>query len=107
MSLKRYTDPTIHLRIQGVDLTGATVYATFAQDENVVTVQGNSLAVSYDGENTHIDASLTQEQTALFTMNKYSKSVVEVQVNWVKNSKRNATNPLYINLEKNLIERTL
>lgn len=108
MSITRYTDPVQQFRIKGVDLTGADqIIVTFAQGNTKVTAQGNDVVSIYDGEYTILDVSLSQEQTSKFKMNKYSQSVVLVQVNWLINGRRNATRQKYVTLNDNQEERII
>lgn len=82
----QYTTPKTVLTVSGIDLTNYTVYVTFSQGNNKLTIENPEVTV--DGENTVISVTLTQEQTGSFD---YSLPC-RVQVNWIdSDGTRNAT----------------
>ena len=98
---RQYTTPTIQLRIDGHDLTGADVYVTFQSKGQVVTVEDADITACSHG--TVIDVKLTQEQTAAF----FPGEVVKVQVNWMDGDERYATDVATILWKENLLKEVL
>lgn len=88
----RYTDTTHEIYVDGVCLENYPVFVTYRQKLVTVVLQYDSLSVEcgeYEGTEepyTKIEASLTQEQTA-----KFREGEVEVQVNWIIDGKRYAS----------------
>lgn len=100
--MRRYTTPTITLRIDNIDLTGLDVYVTFRQGCRSVTKNEDEITVSYTDSQTVIDVFLDQSETALFQVGKRC----EVQVNWVASGDvRLATKTKAIKITENLLER--
>lgn len=99
--MRRYTTPTIIVRIEGADLTGCDVYLTFRQGRREVTVtEFEGMEV---GENaTSLALTLTQLQTAGFDESK----PVEVQANVVDyNQYRAASDIKEVTFGRQLLER--
>lgn len=96
--MRRYTTPTIELTIEGIDLTESDVMVTFAQNDYSFTISGTDLAVTFDGENTVITCRLSETETGKFQNDYY----VEIQVNWVSDGERNATDIAYVMVDDNL-----
>ena len=88
----RYTDTTHEIYVDGVCLENFPVYVTYRQNLVVVTLQYDRLSIEcgeYEGTEepyTKIEVSLTQEDTARFR-----EGDVEVQVNWLIDGKRYAS----------------
>lgn len=99
-----YTTPTLHLIVEGIDLTGQEIYVTLEQSNRELTKSGEDLTVTLDGEDTKIEFTLSQEESASF---QYSRSA-QVQVNWIsQNGVRGATNIAQIGVLKNLLDEVL
>lgn len=77
--MKRGTTPTIPLVVD-TDLTGWTVYVTFANGSHEITVDNTRLEIAYDAEteSTNIEVPLTQEETLAM------RGSVEVQIRAIK-----------------------
>ena len=59
----RGTTPLFSLHVKGIDLTTKSVYITVQQASRKYTKTGSDLAISYDGETSTVEFSLTQEET--------------------------------------------
>lgn len=95
----RWTTPTLILTIKGIDLTACDVYVTVEQGSKEITLQA---AVSYDDPNTVLTVEYTQAQTSLLHIGE-----AEIQANWVKDGRRDATLPKTIYVEKNLLDEEI
>jgi len=105
--MRRYTTASQTLRIPGIDLTGMDVYVTYKQSlsysNDPFTLTIDTASVSYSDGTTVIVVSLTQEQTAMFTVGK-----CDVQVNWVSSSDaRGATVPATFTVNTNLLNEVV
>ena len=99
--MRRYTTPTIELTVEGVDLTGVRVLVTFAQRRQRLTIE--DATVAYDGTDTTVTLSLTQEQ-----LGRFAEGEARVQVNWVDmKGHRNATVEAPLVVTGNLLERVI
>ena len=98
----RGTTPTFSLKFadQSLDLTQAqNVYATFKQDENIITKSGTDITVSAQ----QVDVYLNQEESLRF-----NKGKMEVQLNWTyENGQRACSNVVRIDINKNLVGSVL
>lgn len=92
-----YTTPTYTLTIEGVDLSQYSVLVTFRQGSKTVTIE--DAVVTSDGTDTTITATMTQAQSALFTV-----GTMEVQVNWLNGSHRDATISKAIAVDRQLLK---
>ena len=103
--MKRYTTPTIELRIEGEDLEDCDVYVTLAQGAKKITVTGDELTL-LDVDSTGMTAKLvlTQEQTAGFR----TDSSVMVQANVIDSTgHRSATGIKKVNVWNNLLDKVI
>ena len=99
--MRRFTTPTVELTVKGVDLTGYSVYVTFAQTGNVLTIDDATVALV--GTDTSIAIPLSQLQTGGMR-----EGTVEVQVNWLDgNGQRDATTIGSIDIERNLLAKVV
>lgn len=98
--MRRYTTPTMELAVEGHDLTGSTAYVTFRQGSRKVTLTDAPMELV--GEDTIITVDLTQLQTGRFKAGE-----CEVQVNWVEEGKRNATEIRKIEVAQNLLDEVV
>lgn len=104
----RYTTPTITLTVEGIDLTGKVIYATFEQGRRKLTKRNADMTVSTVTEDERTDTvlamMLTQEETAAFD---FDKSVL-VQVNWISvGGIRCATEIKKIGVMRNLLDEVV
>lgn len=99
--MRRYTTPTHTLTVEGVDLTNASIWVTYeGADGNTFTV--TDMDVTLEGDNTVLEVTLTEEQTAsLATGN------ARVQVNWTNGGRRAATVIRTVKVTENLLEKDL
>lgn len=90
--ITRYTDTTHRIYVDGVSLADFPIFVTYKQNHTTVTLQYSQLEVKngvYEGTEepyTLIEASLSQTDTA-----KFRKGEVQVQVNWIIDGKRYAS----------------
>ena len=106
-SIRRFTTPVHTITLPGVDLTSANVYVTYRQGNITVTV--SDVTVSKDGDDTKIMVPLTQEQTAKFNAGDpfMKESQAMVEVNWIINGSRDATEIDPVDIKPNLLERVI
>lgn len=99
--MRKFTTPTITLVVRGVDLSDKDVFVTFAQGENVTTIENPD--ATFDGEDTTILVPLSQVQTGGFTV-----GTVDVQVNFIDASgNRDATTVKAIGIDRNLLAQVI
>ena len=103
-----YTTPTIHLIVEGVDISSDEIYVTLEQGQTELTKTGTDLTVTAVtvGQNTDTDIVLvlSQEESASFNPCKN----VMVQVNWISSAGvRDATEIKTINVMKNLLDEVI
>lgn len=98
--MRRFTTPTIDLTVEGWDLSGAEAFVTFRQGPRKVTLTDASMELV--GEDTIITVDLTQLQTGRFKAGE-----CEVQVNWVEEGKRNATEIRKVEVAQNLLDEVV
>lgn len=98
--MRRYTTPSHTLVVSGVDLTEAIVRVTYRQANNVVTVEPTEVEYA-DGRST-IKTTLTEEDTATLNVGN-----AKVQVNWVIDGVRDATEAIPLKVTENLLEKEL
>lgn len=98
--MRRFTTPTFTMVINGFDLSEATVYVTFKQINTVVTVESPTVTYA-DGKST-LEVTLTEEQTGMLHVGN-----AQVQVNWVKDGVREATEVVTKKITDNLLEAVL
>lgn len=97
----RYTTPTEHLVIKGVDLSACEVMVSMSQGVRQLDLVADD--VTYDGSDTHIYLHLSQAQSATFF-----KGNVRVQVNWISpDGKRDATLEGDIPWHGNLLDKVV
>lgn len=78
--MRRFTTPTINLRLTGADLTNCNAWLTLSQGKTLLTIRLDELEEWEPGEQvTTCAVTLTQEQSAMFT----STSPTLAQVNAV------------------------
>lgn len=99
--MRRYTTPTHTLTVEGADLTGASIWVTYEGSAgNTFTV--TDMDVTLDGEDTVLEITLTEEQTASLATGK-----ARVQVNWTNGGRRAATVIRTVKVTENLLEKDL
>lgn len=101
-TIRKWTSPTQELTVEGINLTSADVYVTFRQDGNTLTFSGEDLTMAYTEPDTTITVHLTQEQTGAF-----NSKLILVQVNWVQDGQRNATNIVSFKPMENLYKQVI
>lgn len=102
-----YTTPTIPLTVEGIDLTSYDLYVTLEQVGKKLTKSGNDLNVTTQtvGQktNTKITFDLTQAESAMFN----HRLGVDIQVNYIKDGVRKATDIKHISVMKNLLSEVI
>lgn len=103
--MRRYTTPTLTLRIDGEGLAGCDVYVTLTQGETEITVTGEECtSVDVDDSGMTVRLQLTQEQTARFEPRK----AVRVQANIVDSTgHRFATDIQRVSVWDNLLAEVI
>ena len=101
MGAPRYTTPVEEFTIQGFDLTHADVYVTYKQGNVIVTF--NNPEVTYEDDTTTVRVHFSQEQSSQFKADRD----VDVQINWMLDDERNATEIKTVVFNKNLLEQIL
>ena len=97
----RFTTPTEHLVIRGIDLSQCHVMVSMSQGTRQLDLVAND--VTYDGSDTHIYLTLSQAQSATFF-----KGEVRAQVNWISpDGKRDATLEAVIPWHGNLLDKVV
>lgn len=102
--MRRYTDTTIALTVEGIDITNCECWVTFKQQDREIVKTDDSLSKKYVEPDTVVVCELTQDETALFrdTIN------CNVQINWKSDkSLRTASTIGLLPVDKNLLERKL
>ena len=98
--MRRYTTPTLPLTVRGADLTACDVWVTITQGAYRLE---RKVECSYDGTDTTIELTLTQEETGAL---KRGKS--KVQVNWIDaQGRRDATRIREVDVAENLQDRVV
>lgn len=102
-----YTTPTITLTVEGVDISAFDVFVTLEQGKTELTKSGADLTITTETvqqiTNTIISFTLSQLESAKFDYSRY----VNVQVNWINNGTRNATEIETIEVMRNLLDRVI
>ena len=102
-----YTTPTITLTVEGVDISAFDVYVTLEQGKTELTKSDDDLTITTETvqqiTNTIISFTLSQTESAKFDYSRY----VNVQVNWLNNGTRNATEIETIEVMRNLLDRVI
>ena len=99
--MRIYTTPTLSLKVKGVDITSAShVYVTLNNGTGSMTKDENDITMTLSGSDTVIELSLTQDETRLFRPN----TRASVEVNWIEDSVRSATEIVNIVVENNLLK---
>lgn len=104
----RYTTPTLTLIARGIDLTGmdavtVSLRQRIGRAESTHAVDVDDPTMTYDGSDTTIPITLTQEQSGGFVDGK----PVEVQVNWLDGTDRDATNIGTVMWQRNLLNEVM
>lgn len=103
MALRKWTTWDYPVRVKGISLVGMDVYLTFKQGSEKLTLSGDNIEVTDDGDDTLITFTLDQEQTGSFDE---SRSL-EIEVNWMVNGKRRATSISGIEIKRNLLNEVI
>lgn len=102
--MRQYTTPTYQLLVKGVDITAADgVWVTFADSTRAIVVTKDSPTLAASGSDTSVTVTLTQAETKLFAAN----TKTGVQVNWMKDGARFATEIALIDITENLLKEIL
>ena len=106
----RFTTPTLTLVVRGIDLTGMdAVTASLRQrigrgrTESTHAVDVTDPTMTYDGTDTTIAVTLTQEQSGGFV----AGEMVEAQVNWMDGDNRDASTIGEVPWTRNLLAEVM
>ena len=99
--ITRFTTPPVTLLVKGVNILTADVYVTVKQNDNEINI--TDLQMSASGKDTKIVFSLTQEQAGSFLVNDFAN----IQVNWIKDSIRYATEIARVRVYQNLLDEVI
>lgn len=100
--ITRFTTPPITLLVKGVNITAYDIYVTVKQDDNEITVS-DGLSVSLEGRDTKIVFQLTQEQAGSLDF----RGFAGVQVNWIADGNRYATEIARVQIYNNLFDEVI
>lgn len=96
--MRRYTTPTLSLRVKSANLTGCRVFVTLVQGAFKIEEQATP---SLDGSDTALMVPLSQSQTGHLKAGRKCR----IQVNWIDRSgNRNATNIKEVPVDENLLD---
>ena len=105
--MRRFTTPTLPLTAEGLDLTSMDyVWVSISDKEHgieLVKGQEDFSDMIFDGEDTFIYVTLTQEETGAFIAN----TKAEVEINFMKDKMRDATEIKTICVKDNLLKRVM
>ncbi len=105
--MRQYTTPTLPLMAEGVDITGADhIWVTFSdksRNQTITKDRSDFNEIVYDGTDTNISVTLTQEETGSFIVN----AKVDVEINWMRGNKRYATEIKTVNVKENLLKKVM
>lgn len=97
----QYTTPTNRHIVKGIDLTGCDVWVSYEQGKVELDIKATD--VTFDGEDTTLSVTLTQEQTSSFKVGN-----IKYQVNWLyPDGRRDATTQKATTMEPNLLNRVV
>ena len=99
----RGTTPDYILTLDGVDLSGQTVYVTLSQGRTQITKTGNDLSIATDETGSTIAFSLSQEDTLGLAVGNASIQVRFISENGVAQASMIET----IGVDKVLLERVI
>ena len=104
----RYTTPTLTLIARGVDLTGmdavtVSLRQRIGKAESTHEVDVTDPTMTYDGTDTTIPITLTQEQSGGFV----EGGMVEAQVNWMDGDNRDASTIGEVPWTRNLLAEVM
>lgn len=96
--MRRFTTPTLSLKVKSADLTGCRVFVTLTQGLTRIREEAEP---SYDGRDTSLTVPLSQQQTGRLR----AGAKCSVQVNWIDRSGyRNATTIKEVPVDENLLD---
>lgn len=104
--MRQYTTPTVRLRVKDESLIGTDVYVTlrYGKKRTTMEIPQSDITLTEDGNDTLIKFTLTQEQTAKFSVG----DIIEYEVNYMSGHTRPATDIAYSKpVKENLLKRIL
>ena len=99
--MRRYTTPTLTLTVKDQLISDADVYVTIEYSAGKMTVEDPTMTES--SRDTIITVPFSQEDTAKF----HNGEILAIQVNWMKDGKRYATDIAHITVSENLLTEVL
>lgn len=100
--ITRYTTPPITVLVKGVNITSYDIYVTVKQDDTEITVT-DGLIVSLEGSDTKIVFQLTQLQAGSLDF----RGFAGIQVNWIADGVRYATEIARVQVYNNLLDEVI
>ena len=97
--MMRFTTPIQEFTIDEPAIITAYVYVTYRQGQRLLTIENPTVEATQTGVKLTVE--LTERQTARFQPG----APVEVQVNWVIDGKRNATEIALLEVAENLLQK--
>jgi len=99
--MRRYTTPTLSLRVKQCDLVGCRVLVTISQGPTKIEAEAEPVL---SGEDTLLAVPLTQGETGRLKAGRDCR----IQVNWIDRSgNRNATAIKAISIDENLLNKVV
>lgn len=99
--MRRYTTPTLSLRVKQCDLVGCRVLVTISQGPTKIEAEAEPVL---SGEDTLLEVPLTQGETARLKADRDCR----IQVNWIDGSgNRDATAIKTVPVDENLLEKVV
>lgn len=104
MAITRYTTPPIGLLVKGFDITQKDVYVTVEQCDVQITLTGEQLTMTAtETGDTQITFALSQEEAGSLSI----KAPAEIQVNWMDDGTRKATQIAKVRVFENLLDEVI
>lgn len=104
MAITRYTTPPIGLLVKGFDITQKDVYVTVEQGDVEITLTGAQLTmIATEAGDTQITFALSQEEAGSLNI----KAPAELQVNWMDDGTRKATQIAKVRVFDNLLDEVI
>lgn len=102
--MRQFTTPTIPLKVVGVDLTVVDdVYVTFTDPVRGIVITKDSPTITTSGTDTIVTVMLSQTETGQFL----PKSRVDIEVNWIDDGVRGATEIASVTCFENLLKEVI
>ena len=102
--MRQFTTVTVPLKAKGIDLTSAdSVYVTFTDSVRDIVITKSSPTLEVSGSDTNVTVTLSQTETGKFMAN----ARVDIEINWMKNGLRGATEIGSVTALENLLKEVI